>query len=110
METEKGDCNSTNTHLPRRSEKERNTNPQVFPKRNRPNRTERMLQPDFSEMYLARRSTEAGAIQDPVSGIAHKIEKEGEDRSVSCVCGKEGRKSEKIKREEEHANYSQMPL
>ena len=56
-------------------------------------------------------STEAGATLDPMSGIAHKIEKGREKtESVSCVCGKKGRKSEERKREEEHANYNQKPL
>ena len=62
-------------------------------------------------MYLARQSTEAGATQGPVSGIAHKIEKGGRRQEVSRVyVVRKAEKARKIKREEEHANYSQMPL
>ena len=89
----------------------RGKQPRVCPKRNRPNRTERKLQPDPSEMYLARRSTEGGATQDPVSGIARKTKRGGRRQEVSCVyvVRKAGEAREEA-REEEHANYNQKPL
>ena len=43
-------------------------------------------------------------------GSLAKVKRGGRRQKVSRVYGKTGRKSEERKREEEHANYNQMPL